>query len=217
MRGLLIKDFRLFANQKQFLTTAVLIAVIFLAAGQDVLFAIGYCTMLCIFFTISTISYDEYNNGFAFIFTMPVTRRGYVLEKYLFGLLIGGGAWLIATVAGFIYSSMTITEFVVFEWMISAVMVFIVMGILLCAMIPIQIKFGAEKSRVAMLVFSLAMFGAVVAAQKVMSMAGVEAETMERISNMTMAGWLLIGGVALIAVLAISIYISVRIVEKKQF
>lgn len=217
MRGLLIKDFRLFANQKQFLTTAVLIAVIFLAAGQDVLFSISYCTMLCAFLTTSTISYDEYNNGFAFIFTMPVTRRGYVLEKYLLGLMIGGGAWFIAMVAGFLYKSMTDTGFVVSEWMSSVVMVFIIMGILLCVMIPIQIKFGAEKSRVAMLVFSLAMFGAVVAAQKVMSMAGVEAETMERISNMTMAGWLLIGGVALIAVLAISIYISVRIVEKKQF
>lgn len=217
MLGLLTKDFRLLANQKQFFVTVLLIAVIFVLAGQDVFFVVSYCTMICTFFTISTISYDEYNNGFAFLFTMPITRRGYVLEKYLFGLLIGGGVWLATTVVAFAYCSVTEPQFAASERITSAVMIFLVMELMLCCAIPIQIKFGAEKGRVATLIFSLAVFGVVVAIKKIISLSDIHIGDVRWIANMDMRGWLMIGGIVFLAVVIISIVASIRIVEKKQF
>ena len=34
---------------------------------------------------MSSISYDEFDNGNAFLFSLPITRKDYVLEKYIFG------------------------------------------------------------------------------------------------------------------------------------
>ena len=41
MRGLLVKDFRLLVNQKQFLFTVLIIAAVFVAAGQDMSFVVS--------------------------------------------------------------------------------------------------------------------------------------------------------------------------------
>ena len=44
--------------------------------------------MIIIAFLVGmTISYDEMNNGLAFLMTLPVTRRQYVAEKFICGLL----------------------------------------------------------------------------------------------------------------------------------
>ena len=43
--------------------------------------AVGYVTFIFTLFTVSTISYDEYDNGYPFLFTLPITRRQYVNRK----------------------------------------------------------------------------------------------------------------------------------------
>lgn len=40
--------------------------------------------------------WDEQDNGYPLLMTLPVMRKTYVIGKYIFGLLFGGGAWLIA-------------------------------------------------------------------------------------------------------------------------
>ena len=66
MKGLLIKDFKLMKNQKNFLF------VIFIGATASMLlsgfssFLMGYFPFICSFFVLSTISYDEFDNGNAF-------------------------------------------------------------------------------------------------------------------------------------------------------
>ena len=42
-------------------------------------------TIVTAIFAITTISYDEFDNGLAFLMTLPVTRKQYVAEKYLLG------------------------------------------------------------------------------------------------------------------------------------
>lgn len=51
---------------------------------------------------MSTISYDEFDNGNAFLFSMPITRKSYTVEKYAFGLIFGMVFWLLATVIALI-------------------------------------------------------------------------------------------------------------------
>lgn len=40
--------------------------------------------MLTIIVIVGTISYDEYDNGYRFLMTLPIDAKMYVLEKYIF-------------------------------------------------------------------------------------------------------------------------------------
>ena len=96
MKGLLIKDLKLMKNQKNFFLV-ILVVIAFLAAGSDDLsFPMGFTAFIGTLFTLSSISYDEFDNGNAFLFSLPITRKQYVLEKYGFGLLLGIGSLLTA-------------------------------------------------------------------------------------------------------------------------
>ena len=87
MTGLLIKDFRLLKVQKNFfaLITFILFGQILFAENN--FFAISFASLTFSLLSISTVSYDEFDNGNPFLFSLPVTRKGYVLEKYCFGLI----------------------------------------------------------------------------------------------------------------------------------
>ena len=78
MKGLLIKDFKLLKNQKQFFLIIGLITFMFLVTNDSPYFTITYATMMFSMFTMSTISYDEYDNGAAYLFSLPISRKGYV-------------------------------------------------------------------------------------------------------------------------------------------
>lgn len=217
MRGLLVKDIRLLANQKQFFIMIVLISVMLAGTGQDLLFIISYITMLSAFFTVSTINYDEFNNGFAFLFTMPVSRRGYAMEKYLFALAMGGVAWAVSTVFSGIYLSQTDPAWNGGEWMLAALEIFMILGVIVAVMLPIQLKFGVEKSRAAMVIFALVLMAVLMLAGKIKEF--ISPEWMMKLSslNVSMMGIFVSGVVIFAAALLISINISVRIMEKKQF
>ena len=87
MKGLLIKDYKLMLGQKSFLGMAALMSVLYLAIYKDPTFAVVFITVMCTMFTVSTLSYDEYENGMAYLFTLPISRNTYVLEKYVFALV----------------------------------------------------------------------------------------------------------------------------------
>ena len=88
MKGLLIKDGRLMITQgKTLLGIAVFMIVCsFLQGDSFPQFAASYSIMMTTIFTISTVSYDEYDNGIKYLLVLPVERRTYVKEKYCFGI-----------------------------------------------------------------------------------------------------------------------------------
>ena len=150
MKGLLIKDFKLLKGQKNFFMIIVAIAIGMSTLMEDSSFIIGYLTFVSSLFTLSTISYDEFDNGNAFLFSLPVTRESYVLEKYEFGFFVGGVFWLFATVIVVITELIKKTD-IVSHTILSALLVLSVMLIVLAVMLPFQFKFGGEKSRIAIL------------------------------------------------------------------
>ena len=93
MRGLICKDLRLMMMQKNFLIMLAAVALVSLAAMDDPMFVIMYMTLIFTSFILSTMSYDEFDNGFPFLFTLPITRKLYVREKYVLALLSGAAAW----------------------------------------------------------------------------------------------------------------------------
>ena len=80
MKGLLIKDFKLFKNQYQFFLMILIVAIL-LSFSSNVEFMIGYLSIIGTLFTLSTISYDEYNNGYHFCLLYQSIKKGMLLKN----------------------------------------------------------------------------------------------------------------------------------------
>ena len=148
MKGLLIKDYKLMLGQKSFLGMAVLMAVLYLVIYKYPTFAVVFITVMCTMFTISTLSYDEYENGMAYLFTLPISRNIYVLEKYAFALVnsIVTGVIMYAMAYGVVkIRGLAISQSDMYSGLAGACFVSIIM---ISYMIPLYIKFGMEKSRI---------------------------------------------------------------------
>ncbi|WP_294787165.1 ABC-2 transporter permease [uncultured Eubacterium sp.] len=150
MRGLLEKDIRLLMHSKQTFLCFIAIAIV-LGVTQKNTFLLGYSTFLIAALLVSTLSYDELDHGFAFLFTLPIDRKMYVREKYL--LCIGGSiiAWFIALVLYFIVLTVSGSHSVFSEEMVKGLAFLPVAILFLSLLLPLQIKFGVEKSRLVVL------------------------------------------------------------------
>lgn len=150
MRGLLIKDLRLLKNQGKILFVIIVVmGVLVLISDSNPSFLAAYITIFLAIFTISTISYDEYDNGYLFVLTLPVSRKGYVREKYVFGLLSAVIAWCIGMSAGTAVLLRMSSHGSLKDWFLSGVLYIAVAVIFLGFMIPLRLKFEAEKARYA--------------------------------------------------------------------
>jgi ABC-2 type transport system permease protein len=217
MKGLLIKDFKLMKGQRNFYMIIAVIAVAMAVTLENSSFVIAYITFIGAFFTLSTISYDEFDNGNAFLFSLPITKKNYTAEKYEFGLIIGGTSWLFATILtviiGVIKNS-ALPE----DTLVTALVIIPVFLIMLSCMLPFQFKFGSEKGRIAIIgavgLVLFVSFGAV----KIAGVLHIDLDAL--IDNLpTVNMGLLIAAASGIAAAALflSYKISVRIMNRKEF
>ena len=87
MRGLLRKDLELARLNIKIWGVLFFIGVIYLFRGKSMdggSFFTAYMMFVSIGLSAGTISYDTSDHGMQFLLTLPVTRREYVKEKYLF-------------------------------------------------------------------------------------------------------------------------------------
>lgn len=208
MRGLLIKDLRLFLQQKKFLIMLLVIAILLNS----------YLTFLCCFVSLSTISYDEFDNGYAFLFTLPVGRRTYATEKYVFSIILGVIAWLIGVLTSIPFQMYQNADFVLKEGLIEAVILLPCLFVMLAVMIPFLLKFGGEKGRTAMLVVVGIAFVVGFALVKLVEILHIDVnKILSSLPVMNMGTIVVAAFVASFVVLLVSVVVSVRIMEKKEF
>lgn len=150
MKGLLIKDFKLMLMQKNFFIIIIVVACLISISSQDPTFMIGFITLILSLFTVSTISYDEFDNGYPFLLTLPFSRKTYVLEKYVYGLILGAGAWIVSVM---ICSLMLIVQGkpVTSDMLIGAFVILPMFLVIESLMIPVHLRFGGEKGRYALI------------------------------------------------------------------
>ena len=158
MRGLIEKDLRLTLTRKQTLLIFFVMALV-MGISMDGSFLIGYLTMLATIVAIGTISYDEFDNGFEFLMTLPFDRKTYVREKYLFSLLMASAAWVIGVVIYCIGSVIRHNAINLADELPMLIAFIPVMYLSAAFMIPLQLKYGSEKSRIVLFVI----FGIIVA------------------------------------------------------
>lgn len=110
MKGLLIKDFKLLKSRGIFFLICIVVYTIFQLGAFDGAWAVGFATVLIGVFSLTTISYDEYENGMPFLFTLPIRRIDYVREKYVFGFLVTTVTWVIMCTACFLFDTLMWTD-----------------------------------------------------------------------------------------------------------
>ena len=219
MKGLLIKDFKLMLNQKNFFILIVLIlgaTACFL--DFDYYFLIGYFMFICSLFTISTISYDEFDNGNAFLFTLPFSRSRYVEEKYCFGILAGTCSWFLSFVITTIIQMINFNNFIFSDWMLSTLVMLPIMFVMLAILIPFQLKYGSENGRIAIIIFLGVGFVVCYLLANLLAQSQINFNSLiSFINNVDPLIILLIIFAICLAILFVSMKISKRIVLKKEF
>ncbi|MCM1101447.1 MAG: ABC-2 transporter permease [Clostridium sp.] len=217
MLGLLSKDFRLIKNQGILMLAVMVVAGIGFAYGTgNPASGVGYLTMIGTLYCLNTISYDGYDNGYAFLFTLPVSPRMYAAEKYVLTLILSSVSCAVSAV---------VTELYVNEPSGLGERMFIYPGIwiaMLCVaglMIPIHLKFGAEKGRI------LSVFGCALIFLGVYLLRALDQEKVKAVFDAIDAFTERVGDVGVLAAVAvfvvgfclISLLISMRVMSRKEF
>lgn len=219
MKGLLIKDLKLMKNQKNFFIIVCFICALFLFTDTDSSFVVSYVTIMFSIIAVGSISYDEQENGWSYLFTLPIKREEYVTEKYVFGLILTVGAWLVSSVLSFVVSVLQYHEDVlVNEWWGIMNLYLGIVILLLAVTIPVQLKFGAERSRIVYLVIFGAVMALVFLVSKVFKAQSVSLDAW--ITKLGNTQPIVFAGIVLVictVLILISRLVSIKIMKEKEF
>lgn len=217
MKGLLVKDFKLMKGQKNFYFIMIAVAVIMALFFDNPSFMIGFLSFVMSLFTLSTISYDEFDNGNAFLFTLPVSRTNYTVEKYCLALLLGGGAWVLSTILATVSAVIKETA-AVSDIAMTAVTIIPVLVVVQAVMIPFQLKFGGDKARIALIVAFGLLFVVGIMIVKAAEMFGINIAGIIDDLPLVRMGVIVTVLIATAAILLlVSMKISIAIMKKKEF
>ncbi len=220
MKGLLVKDLKLVKNQgKILILLAIAMGAVFGIMDANPSFVVSYMTIFFTIFTISTISYDEYDNGFAFLLTLPATRQQYVHEKYLFSLIMMGGAWAggmaVSILLGLIWRPEGgFSELYGTSW------IFIILGaVMVSVLVPLKLKFEGEKGRLVIPVVCLGGVLLFFLAYKYIDILpdGFTEKVIDMAKDLGTVGIAMVSVVAAVVVFAVSWLCSLRIMKKREF
>lgn len=218
MKGLLTKDLYLLGKQKNYVIWLLVISVFLLFRSDNVIFVSSYMTILGSFLALTTISYDEMNHGATFLFTLPITRKMYVTSKYVTGMATCLTAWCLSVLLTAVSMTLGKSHGSWEEWFLCCVM-FLGVGFLFDAvMIPIQLKFGADRGRIVLLAVFLGCLLLSTAVFRLLRKMQVDINGAEAFLNSLSLVEL---GAAVIvfslAATAVSWVISMEIMRKKEF
>lgn len=210
MKGLLVKDFFLIFQRKQTLLMFLLISLVmgFSIGGS---FIVGYLCLLSTTLAVGTISYDDADNGLLFLLTCPISRRDYVLSKYVLCGIVLVVSWIASIVFLFVLNLVQDIPFILREELVSATAFLPVLLLIFCVMIPVQLKYGPEKGRL----FVMLLGGGTAAIVLLLSKHFGMGEIMQLLDSIPDAFYIAAGIIFAILALAVSIGISIRIMENK--
>jgi len=215
MKGLLVKDLCLLKNQKKLIPIVVILAAWFTAFHMDS-FAFTYMGLMATIIAIGTSSYDEYDRGFTYLFTLPFSRKTYVREKFLLGfLLLAAGmalAFLCVGAAALLRPGTIDGGEVLAAAVSSALICAAVLGVTL----PLNIRYGSERGRIAMFIIFAAAVLLILAVTKLLppSLSSGVTAFLDRLGGLAAA---LIGAALAAAVCIVGYIVSVRQIMKKEF
>ena len=220
MKGLLIKDFQLAKTQgKMLLIVALVIGVFMEIAGMSEGFATGYITIIMSVFAATSISYDEYENCFSFLLVLPVSRKEYVNEKYVFSGILIFSAWLVGLTVGSVFRIIRGEPVLSVEWLAGCFSYITVAVVFLSLMLPLRLKYEGEKGRVVLPLTIAAMGILIYGGVRLADLAGIDVtgSSIKILNQMGAAGIMAMLVIIPVAAAVISWICSRHILEKKEF
>lgn len=220
MKGLLIKDFQLAKTQgKMLLIVALVIGVFMEIAGMSEGFVTGYITIIMSVFAATSISYDEYEHCFSFLLVLPVSRKEYVNEKYVFSGILIFSAWLVGLTVGSVFRIIRGEPVLSVEWLAGCFSYITVAVVFLSLMLPLRLKFEGEKGRVVLPIAIAAMGILIYGGVKLANLAGIDVtgSSIKVLNQMGAAGIMAMLVIIPVVAAVISWICSRHILEKKEF
>ena len=223
MKTLLVKDYRILMTQKKSFFILLLVGVIMVISTFEIDFLTGYMMMMAMILSLGTVNYDELDNGMAFIMTLPAKRKTYAIEKYVLTMINIVACAAVMLIIYFITKGFVNWQFGASDMV--SVTVGWICGIMIVAsvMIPLYLKYGAEKRRVVMMILWGIVAVIAIGGQKIMEVtantevANAMKDFFVKISTLPPAVIVLAVVGILAMVVIFSLGISVRIMQKKEY
>lgn len=218
MRGLLIKDIQLTLSNKKLILSVLFFGVMLIVLGNMDTFIVGYITLIFTMQVLTSISYDDYDKSNVFLFTLPISRRQYVMEKYIFGLLSMIIGWCLSVAVIEIKHVIIPASLEDVETGIATYVSILIVALLMAGFgIPIRLRFGNDNGRMVVMAIVVACVVAVFLGFKTLNRMGINVDLLEQ--NIMANGRILLAGftVGIVVLYIISILISLRVVNNKEF
>lgn len=214
MKGLLSKDLRLILMQKNFVFLAVIWFIVLTVMNDELTFLLIFVPYILSLLVVSTVSYDSFDNGGSFLFSLPFKRHDYVIEKYLLSALI----FVFGNLIAFLISLSTelilrgdILE--LDQWLNMVLISFITVFIFLSFMFPLYLKYGSEKARIInilIIAFSLALLYGI---RNLLDLIHFNGDVL----YLNFSTVIMVGCAATLITYFISLLISIKMIKRKQF
>lgn len=217
MKALFIQDFRYMLTQKSFLVLIALVGIVLaLTQNDNYIFVIGYLGFMGMITGMMSVTMDDQSNGLTFLFSLPIDRRVYVREKYIFIVLMGVSFSIFATALCLLFRVFAEYKAPLNEILATALGTLFVMLLFVCFMLPLQLKFGAERARLASFIAIGFFFVAVLLAGLVVNFADA-LPFIQAFLSMSPVALTGIGAAFLIVCLRISYSASLRVILHREF
>lgn len=225
--GLLLKDWGLLKSQGKGIIYVLIGGAALMVGALDnpkidreesaAFLGVYIIVTMAVYFS-NMLAYDEMDHGFLYLFSLPVTKKDYVREKYFFCISLDAAVWLLGLVITTVVSltgsygnDLKKMLFIITWGMIAGV-------VLIALIIPVRLKFDGEKGRLMIPVIALLLGGAGMLAGKVCGSLGVNPTEIFQKLDALSAGQLLGGGILFgVICLGVSYVCSLRVLEKKEY
>lgn len=154
MKGLFKKDLLLLKSQIKYIVMIVVICLIMAYANSGFAYISSYLTFMGTGLVFNSFSYDMYHNEMAYLFALPISKKEYCIEKYIYAFTVTFISWLIA----FLITSATHINL---ETVIVQLAMLFSGFIYISITIPVVIRYGREKATIIVLMLILLLFLAV--------------------------------------------------------
>lgn len=199
MKGLLLKDLKTLGAQAKILFLLLGFYLVFSVVQRDYSMLSVMVSVFGAILPITALAYDERGKWERYALTMPLSRRDLVLSKYLLGLLLLGGGFLLSVLCQLLGGGGVLSA------VVSALQSLSIGVLMLAVTLLASFRFGVEKGRIVMM---LAVF---LPSVVVLSVGNLASATLwvERLLNLL--------PVIAAAALLLSAMTAVRIYAKREF
>ena len=213
MRVLLAKDIRLFRSMKNvvLIYVAMIAASIIFGQKQMGVMLINLCVVMFTYLSMSTMSYDDFDNGMEFILTLPTSKKIYAIEKYVLAVI----TLVVMSIVG---AGLLVALGLEFNAAILDIAPMAVIAIVLVSInLPLTLKFGSEKTKMLTMILFMGL-GSLVGTLGTSNLNEIlNSDLVKKIMSL---GKLQLGigiGLMAIIILFVSYCISIKISENKEY